>query len=61
MNKLFYFTTGWLSTLSFSSLLGSQEAGGWQETLLSLAGGVCSTVLIAWLRWRWKHKNSRRR
>ncbi len=60
MYRLFYFATGWLSTFSITNMFDAQNGGAWQETLVSLIGGVCSTVFVAWLRWRWEKRNSRR-
>ena len=60
MYRLFYFATGWLSTFSIANMFDAQNGGAWQETLVSLIGGVCSTVFVAWLRWRWEKRNSRR-
>ena len=60
MHRLFYFAPGWLSTFSITNMFDAQNGGAWQETLVSLIGGVCSTVFVAWLRWRWEKRNSRR-
>ena len=57
MNRLVNFTTGWLSTLSISNLLDGMGMELWRENLLSLIGGICSAIIIAWLRWRWEHPN----
>lgn len=57
MNRLMYFLTGWLSTLSISNLVGTKGMELWQENLLSVIGGICSAVIIAWLRWHWEHRN----
>ena len=57
MNRLIYFMTGWLSTLSISNLMGGQGMELWRENLLSVIGGVCSAIIVAWLRWRWEHRD----
>ena len=31
----------------------------WRENLLSLIGGICSAIIIAWLRWHWEHPDRR--
>ena len=59
MNRLIYFMTGWLSTLSISNLMGGQGMELWRENLLSVIGGVCSAIIVAWLRWRWEHRDRR--
>lgn len=59
MNKLMYFMTGWLSTLGVGKLLGGQGLELWRENLLSVIGGICSAILIAWLRHRWDHRDRR--
>ena len=55
MNRLIHFCTCWLSTLSISNLLGGLGMELWRENLLSLIGGICSAIIIAWLRWHWEH------
>lgn len=49
--------TGWLSTLSISNLMGGQGMELWRENLLGVIGGICSAIIIAWLRWRWEHRD----
>ena len=51
--------TGWLSTLSISNLMGGQGMELWRENLLGVIGGVCSAIIVAWLRWRWEHRDRR--
>ena len=51
--------TGWLSTLSISNLMGGQGMELWRENLLGVIGGICSAIIIAWLRWRWEHRDRR--
>lgn len=60
MNRLIYFMTGWLSTLSISNLMGGQGMELWRENLLGVIGGICSAIIIAWLRWRWEHRDRAR-
>ena len=59
MNRLIYFMTGWLSTLSISNLMGGQGMELWRENLLGVIGGICSAIIVAWLRWRWEHRARR--
>ncbi len=59
MHRLVYFMTGWLSTLSMGKLLGGQGLELWREHLLGLIGGICSAIIIAWLRHRWEHRDRR--
>lgn len=59
MNRLVNFITGWLSTLGMSSAIGGQGMELWRENLLSFIGGICSVLIIAWLRWRWEHRDRR--
>lgn len=53
MNRLFCFATGSLSTLTVSNFL---VLSGYKDVILtqlvSLAGGILSTVIIAWLEHR---------
>ena len=51
--------TGWLSTLSISNLMGGQGMELWRENLLGVIGGICSAIIIAWLRWRWERHDRR--
>lgn len=60
MNRLIYFMTGWLSTLSISNLMGGQGMELWRENLLGVIGGICSAIIVAWLRWRWEHRDRAR-
>ncbi|MFR2027403.1 MAG: DUF6266 family protein [Odoribacter splanchnicus] len=53
------FTTGALSTLIFSSSWVSTTGNILVRQLVSLTGGILSTVLIAWLKHRWKDKGHR--
>ncbi|HBO27785.1 hypothetical protein [Culturomica sp.] len=57
MDRLVNFITGWLSTFGMSSAIGGQGMELWRENLLSLIGGICSAIIIAWLRWRWEHRD----
>lgn len=59
MHRLVYFMTGWLSTLSMGKLLGGQGLELWRENLLGLIGGICSAIIIAWLRHRWEQRDRR--
>lgn len=61
MNRLFYFTTGWFSTLGLANLFNGLETEFWHDHLLSMLGGICSTVAVAWFRWRWEHRRRRKR
>ena len=57
MNHMMSFTTGALSTLIFSSSWSIDDPGNiLVRQLVSLTGGILSTVLIAWLKHRWKDK-----
>lgn len=56
MNRLLHFSTGLLSTQGIFNLLKGCEIPLVQESLVSLIGGICSAILIAWLRWRWEHR-----
>lgn len=56
MNRLFHFGIGLLSTQGFFNLMSGSELPLLQESLVSLIGGICSAILIAWLRWRWEHR-----
>ena len=51
--------TGWLSTLGISNLMGGQGMELWRENLLSVIGGICSAIIIAWLRRRWERRDRR--
>lgn len=59
MNRLFYFATGWFSTLSLTNLFSGTDPDFWRDSLLSMLGGICSTVVAAWLRWRWERRKRR--
>ena len=59
MNRMMHFCMGWLSTLGISNLLDGVGMEFWWDHLFSLLGGICSTLLIAWLRWRWEHRDRR--
>ena len=60
MNHMMIFTTGALSTLIFSSSWSIDDPGNiLVRQLVSLTGGILSTVLIAWLKHRWKDKGHR--
>ena len=54
MNRMMHFCMGWLSMLGISNLLDGVGMEFWCDHLLSLLGGICSTLLIAWLRWHWE-------
>ncbi|HIX03139.1 MAG TPA: hypothetical protein H9863_03360 [Candidatus Odoribacter faecigallinarum] len=56
MEKLMYFTTGGLSTLSISNLFSSVGVEWWLESLLSVVGGILSAVCVAWLRRQWERQ-----
>ena len=45
MEKLMYFTTGGLSTLSISNLFSSVGVEWWLESLLSVVGGMASQAM----------------
>lgn len=60
MDRMIHFCMGWLSTLSISNFLDGLGMEFWRENLLSLIGGICSTIIIAWLRWRWEHPKGNR-
>lgn len=56
MNRLFDFSTGTLMTYIFSHSLFSPDIGNLLlRQLLSLVGGILSTIVIAWLKRRWDH------
>ena len=58
MNHMMSFTTGALSTLIFSSSWSIDDPGNiLVRQLVSLTGGILSTV--AWLKHRWKDKGHR--
>ena len=60
MNHMMSFTTGALSTLIFSSSWSIDDPGNiLVRQLVSLTGGILSTVLSAWLKQRWKDKGHR--
>lgn len=56
MERLLYFATGLLSTLGITNFLGGNVMPSWHEQVIGLVGGVCSTILVAWLRWQWEHR-----
>ncbi len=57
MNRLFDFSTGILMTYIVSHSLFSPDIGNLLlRQLLSLVGGILSTIVIAWLKRRWDHR-----
>lgn len=57
MNRLLDFSTGMLTTFAFSSSFVSSGMDSFLiRQLLSVAGGVLSAVVIAWLKRRWDNR-----
>ncbi|WP_251619737.1 hypothetical protein [Odoribacter lunatus] len=57
MNRLFDFSTGTLMTFIFSHSLFPSDLGNILiRQLLSLAGGILSTIVIARLKRRWDNR-----
>lgn len=54
-----YFFTGIFFTLGFNAFL-SQVAGDFVTGVLSIVGGVISSVVVAWCKNRWERKRSER-
>lgn len=57
MNRLFDFSTGTLMTFLFSHSLFPPDLGNiLLRQLLSLVGGILSSVVIAWLKRQWDNR-----
>lgn len=57
MNRLLEFSTGTVMTFLLSHTLVPSDLGTVVvRQLVSLAGGILSTVLIAWLKRRWEKR-----
>lgn len=57
MNRLFDFSTGTLMTFIFShSLFPPDISNLLLRQLLSIVGGILSSLLIAWLKSRWDNR-----
>mgnify|MGYP006948897190 FL=1 len=54
-----YFFTGIFFTLEFNAFL-SQVADDFVTGVLSIVGGVISSVVVAWCKNRWERKRSER-
>lgn len=61
MNRLFHFSTGTLMTFAFNCSLTSSEAEYFLiKQLVSIAGGIICSILIAWLKQRWENRGNGR-
>ncbi len=57
MNRLFDFSTGTLMTFLFSqSLFPPDLSNILLRQLLSIVGGILSSILIAWLKRQWDNR-----
>lgn len=57
MNRLLEFSTGTVMTFLFSHTLGTSDLSSvLLRQLVSLVGGILSTVAIAWLKRRWEDR-----
>lgn len=58
MNRLFHFSTGTLMTFAFNCSLPSSDAEYFLiKQLVSIAGGILSSILIAWCKQHWNNRN----
>ena len=58
MNRIFYFMTGTLSTLTVNNSLVMSGYSDFVVTqVVSLAGGILSSIIIAWLQKKWGEKS----
>ncbi len=53
-----YFMIGMFSTLSFNSVL-SQMADHLFAGVISIAGGIVSSIAVAWVKRRWEERKGR--